>query len=162
MNRFEAQSSYTHIFAHLSFLKDFSYNMYKIFLNTIFCLQTQFYVLYISLIKTILLNFKISSKFFFQTQFLAWAGRPSGRPTLGQVRTVDRPSRPHFWQFGACMCARLPIDRSVDRSHSSRPGGWPTEVQLLSVCFRSTERSTENLQRLFYLNPGRPRESFQP
>ena len=85
--------------------------MYKIFLYTIFCLQTLFYVLYISLFKTTLFDFKSPSKFCFNFAF--WpepVDRPVDRTLSGQNGFSG--------SFDAYPCARSSVDRTVDRSPS--------------------------------------------
>ena len=118
--------------------KNISYNMYKIFLYTIFCLQTHFYVLYISLFKTTLFNFKFPSKFCFSLTFDL--SRSTDRPTDPVSGQVGRPFQStKVLAAGAYPCARFTVDRAIDRNLS--------DCKSFALCIF---RSTESRQRLLF------------
>ena len=175
MNRFEAQIPYTQVFVHMSFLKVSSIqNIFKYSLlltNSILCIITSYDQNYFEKYQDL---FKTFSK----NQFLACCGRPGGWPALFQVRAVDRPVDWASDRLGACMCARIPVDQTVDRtpfrstdlrlteSHQlsvcfGRPGGRPDPISVdrpsadwksSTLClFRLTGRSTMSRQRLNFL-----------
>jgi len=114
--------------------------MYKNSLYTIFSLQTHFYVLYISLFKTILLKINFSWKFYFSFDF--WpepADRPVDRFCVRSSRSafpVDRGSgsrcvsvctfrgRPNpAWLTNLCSLY-FSVDRAVDREPATALSFW--------------------------------------
>ena len=99
-------------------------------------------------------------KIVFEFQLLAWAGRPTGRPSLCQVKLVDRPSRLVFCLF---WCISVHVYRSTGLSTGAlRSTGRLADWSGATLClFRPTGRSTDSLQRLFLFesrSTGRPTE----
>ena len=146
---------HTHFCTHL-ISKNISYNMYKIFLYTIFCLQTHFYILYLSLFKNILLN-QIIFKILFLFWPLTYAGRPrrptdhvsgqAGRPTqstevLAAVRISVHVSRSTARSTEACLTVRPLL--SV---YFGRPGGRPRAGNDSYFC-TSVDRPVDRESRL--------------
>ena len=155
MNRFEAQNSYTQVFAHMSFLKNFSYiyiqNVFKyslLLINSILCIipsnDQNYFVIYQNLFKILFQNSAFDLR------------RSTGRSTDSVSCQIGRPTgRPEIWPFGCvhvCTSPGRPSGRpdpiSVDRPSAD----WkPATLCLL----RSTGRSTVGRNGLIFLKPGR-------